>query len=142
MRTCRAWVTVMLGMVVAGCAAGGRLAAPISTDVSPVIIGTGMPTAPAEPWMETPAVAASVVSAPLHALGCAGSALVGGVFYALFFPGDFSDDFKAWIGQNCAGPYLVTPAEVARVVQPFPIRTPRMGELPVEEALRGAAPRR
>ncbi len=127
----------------AGCAAAGPgergVAATTATAAPPVIVGAGLPTAPAEPWLEGPAVAASVVSAPLHAAGCVGSAMVGGFFYALFFPGDFAEDFKAWIGENCAGPYLVTPAEIAGAPHPWPVRalrTPRTGRLPVEEAVR------
>jgi len=143
----RAWIALIVGTIcMAGCAAAGtgtgRVAAPASTSVPPVIVGAGLPMAPAEPWLETPAVAASVVATPLRGLGCAGSVLVGGFFYGLFFPSDFSDDIKAWIGENCAGPYVVTPAEIARPGQPFTIkalRTPLMGTVPVEEAVRQAA---
>ena len=129
--------------VLAGCAGagarGGGVAAPTATAVPPLIVGAGLPTQPVESWLENPAVAATAVSAPIHGLGCAGSAIVGGFFYALFFPGDFAEDFKAWVGQQCAGPYLVTPAELASTPQPLPVRalrTPRMGTLPVEEAVR------
>ncbi len=141
-------------VVVAGCAAAGpagdglatpKVAAPEAVNVPPVIVGAGMSTVPGEPFLDGPAAAATAVSAPLHGVSCLGSTLAGGLFYALFFPGDFSEDFKAWIGQKCAGPYMVTPAELARVPAPFPVRamrTPRMGTLPVEEAVRRPAPAR
>lgn len=145
----RCWMLVAAACLVAGCAAGGPagrgVAAPTATAVPPVIVGAGMPTAPGEAWLDGAAVAASAVSAPLRAAGCAGSALVWGFFYGLYFPGEFSDEFKALIAQNCAGPYLVTPAELAAVPQAFPVRalrTPRTGTLPVEEAVRQAAPPR
>ena len=131
--------------VVAGCAgvgaSGSGVAAPTATAVPPLIVGAGLPTVPAEPLLVAPAVLASAVSVPVHAAGCVGSAALGGFFYALFFPGDFSQDFKAWIGQQCAGPYLVTPAEIASFSQPFParaLRTPRTGTLPVDEVVRQA----
>jgi hypothetical protein len=85
--------------------------------------------------------AASIVAAPVHTVACAGSVALWGFFYAFYFPGDFSEDFKAMIAQDCAGPYLVTPAEVARFPQPWParvMRTPRTGTLPVQEAVRQA----
>lgn len=137
------------GVVMAGCAAAGPgagwLAEPSATSVPPLIVGSGLPTQPAEGFLVAPAIATTAVTAPLHGASCAASAIGGGFFYALFFPGDFSDDIKAWIGQNCAGPYAVTPAELARVPAPFPVRamrTPRMGTLPVEEAVRRPAPAR
>ena len=131
-------VVVMAGCAGAG-AQGGGVAAPTDTAIPPLVVGAGLPTADAELWLAALAGAGSAVSAPLHAAGCVGSTLLGGLFYGLFFPGDFSEDFKAWIGQNCAGPYLVTPAELAAIPQPFPtraLRTPRTGTLPVEEAVR------
>lgn len=144
MRNGRAFNGVIVAvLVVTGCAAAGPggsgVAAPAATAVPPFIVGAGLPTQPAEQWLEGPAMAATAIGAPLHGLGCAGTALVSGFFYALYFPGDISDEFKALIAQSCAGPYVVTPAEVARVPQPFPVRalrTPRTGTLPVEEVVR------
>lgn len=144
MRVQHGWFAlVVAACVAAGCAAEGPVgrgvAAPTATAVPPVIVGAGMPTASGEAWLGGAAVAASAVSAPLHAVGCAGSALVWGFFYGLYFPGDFADDFKRQIAADCAGPYLVTPAELAAVPQAFPVRTlrtPRTGTVPVEEAVR------
>ena len=145
--------------VVAGCAAASpagsgmgaptslgvpAVAAPTATAVPPLIVGAGLPTDPAGQWLEGAAGAASAVSAPVHGVACAASALLWGFFYALYFPGDFSEDFKRLIERDCAGPYVVTPAGVGAAVPVFParaIRTPRMGRLPVEEVVRISAPR-
>ncbi len=129
--------------VMAGCAGAGTgpVAEPSAVAPPSVIVGAGLPTQPAEPWLGPLAALASAVGAPVHAAGCAGSAALWGVSYVLLFPGEFSQDFKALIGDECAGPYLVTPAELASPGLPWParfLRTPRTGTLPVEEAVQQA----
>ena len=145
----KAWFGVIAAAwMAAGCAAAapsrGGLAAPAEVKVPPIIVGAGLPTEAGEPYLDAPAGAATALSAPLHYLNCAWSAFWGGLAYALYFPGEFSEDMKAWVAKNCAGPYVVTPAELARVPAPFPVRpmrTPRTGTLPVEEVVRISAPR-
>jgi hypothetical protein len=131
---------VAAAWVMAGCAGAGTgpVVEPSAVAPPPVIVGAGLPAQPAEPWLGPPAALASAVGAPVHAAGCAGSAALWGLFYALFFPGDFSQDLKALIGEECAGPYLVTPAELASPGLPWPpraLRTPRTGTVPVDEAV-------
>jgi hypothetical protein len=117
------------------------VAEPSATAVPPLIVGAGGPVQPVEPLLQAAAGAASIVTAPVHGATCAGSVALWGVFYLLYYPGDFSEDFKAVIAQECAGPYVVTPAEVARFPQPWParfLRTPVTGTVPLGEAVRQA----
>ena len=148
MRSERLALVALIG-VMAGCAGapspGYPLAEPSTTAVPPLIVGAGEPVQPADPLLQPAAGAASLVTAPVRAATCAGSVALWGPFYLLYYPGEFSEDFKALIAQECAGPYAVTPAEIARFPQPWParaLRTPRTGTLPVDEMVRqGLGPR-
>jgi hypothetical protein len=140
-----------VGGVLAGCAGtrvapgAPEVAAPVDVAAPPVVAGAGLPTTPAEPWIEGSAAVASAITAPLHAVACMASVAVNGVFYVGYFPSDMSEDFKTLIADTCAGPYFATPADVASVPHQFSIRAmriPRMGRLPVEEAVRQALPPR
>ena len=146
------WVVLAVAGVLAGCATAGpagegrpplpAVTAPTAVEVPPLNVGTGMATAPAEPYIEGAAAAASFITVPMHALWCGVSAVVAGVFYAYFYPGDYAEDMKGFIAQNCAGPYVVTPAEIARPAATFPPRTLRVyrtGTVPVAEAVRQAS---
>jgi hypothetical protein len=139
-------------IVVSGCATAGPageakpllppVAEPTAVEAPPVMAGTGMATTPPEPFIEGAAAAANLIAVPMHGLWCGVSAVVAGVFYAYFFPGDYAEDMKNYIAKNCAGPYFVTPAEIARPPAPMPVRPLRIfrtGTVPVAAAVRQAA---
>ncbi len=146
-----------LGLIAAACMAAGcatagpagegrpllpAVAAPTAVEVPPLNVGTGMATVPPEPYIEGASAAASLIAVPMHGLWCGVSVVVAGVFYAYFFPGDYAEDMKNFIAQNCAGPYVVTPGEIARPPATFPTRTLRIyrtGTVPVAEAVRQAS---